>query len=352
MRIAFLLPSLVKTAPNIIAFNIINNIKSQCERLEIFYFKEVENQIETELPCHRISPSKAFDFAGFDVLHVHLFAANVFVMNYRKKIQPVVVTTVHSFIKDDVYNNYPRGARLIISRVWYRSLHKHDHLVFLNHYMMESYRKKYPKKRLHFVYNGIDNIEPINTLPKNEKSKLESWAAGRKIIGTTSLLTKLKGLQIIIDFLKKQPDYVWIALGSGNDEKRLKRLAQKAEVSQQCKFVGFQSNPEGYYALFDFFAFPSYSEGFGLSLLEAARQKLPIICSNIPVFKELFSEEEVAFFDLGDVKSFAVGIEKLEKDKPGYANRVHKKFIEKYTSQKMANDYYKLYYLITEERRP
>jgi len=350
MRIAFLLPSLVKTAPNIIAFNILNNIKSRCEKLEIFYFKEVEDSIETKLPCTLISPVKAFDFEGFDVLHVHLFAANVFVMNHRRKIKPVVVTTIHSFIKDDVYNNYPRGARIVISRIWYRSLRNHDHLVFLNNYMMESYRKKYPKSQLHFIYNGIVNPYPSMELPELEKSRLENWAAGRKIIGTTSLLTKLKGLQIIIEFLKTHPHFVWIALGSGNDEKRLKRLAEKAGVANRCKFVGFEPNTDGYYPLFDLFAFPSYSEGFGLSLLEAARSKLPVICSNIPVFKELYSEKEVAFFNLGDTQSFAKGIERLESDLKGYGDRLYNKFIEKYTAQKMANSYFELYLKITEKK--
>jgi len=42
---------------------------------------------------------------------------------------------------------------------------------------------------------------------------------------------------------------------------------------------------------------PSYYEGFGLPVLEALTLGCPVICSDIPVFHELF-EDHVTFFDL------------------------------------------------------
>lgn len=50
---------------------------------------------------------------------------------------------------------------------------------------------------------------------------------------------------------------------------------------------------------------PSFSEGFGLPLVEAMHFKCAIIASDIPVFKELLGEKYVSFkpTDVGDIAS-------------------------------------------------
>lgn len=50
----------------------------------------------------------------------------------------------------------------------------------------------------------------------------------------------------------------------------------------------------------DCFIFPSKFEGFGIVLLEAGINNLAIITNDIPVFKELFSEDEVIYFNKDD----------------------------------------------------
>ena len=53
---------------------------------------------------------------------------------------------------------------------------------------------------------------------------------------------------------------------------------------------------------------PSRSEGFGLALIEAVQQKIPVICSDIDVFKELFTDDEVTFFKLEDHGSLSEAV--------------------------------------------
>ena len=38
------------------------------------------------------------------------------------------------------------------------------------------------------------------------------------------------------------------------------------------------------------YVFPSIDEGFGIPLIEALKLKVPVICSDIPIFREIASD--------------------------------------------------------------
>jgi len=58
-------------------------------------------------------------------------------------------------------------------------------------------------------------------------------------------------------------------------------LFEIAKKKQNVAFTGGTSFPERFFAGFDFFVLPSYQEGFGLTVLEAAGVGTPSIVSNI-----------------------------------------------------------------------
>jgi glycosyltransferase involved in cell wall biosynthesis len=53
------------------------------------------------------------------------------------------------------------------------------------------------------------------------------------------------------------------------------------EVSDRLHYISFTSQPERYMAAADIFCLPSYREGFGLTIIEAAACALPAIASRI-----------------------------------------------------------------------
>ncbi|MGB2804441.1 MAG: glycosyltransferase, partial [Candidatus Zixiibacteriota bacterium] len=54
-----------------------------------------------------------------------------------------------------------------------------------------------------------------------------------------------------------------------------------------------------FYLIADLLFLPSLQEGFGIPLLEAGVLKLPIVCSDIPPFREV-GKENVQYFSLED----------------------------------------------------
>jgi phosphatidyl-myo-inositol dimannoside synthase len=113
--------------------------------------------------------------------------------------------------------------------------------------------------------------------------------AGRRTLLTVARLAsseRYKGHDRLIAalpaILARVPDAAYLIVGSGDDQRRLVRLAQDAGVGDRVVFAGQVADADlpQYFALADAFAMPSTGEGFGIALLEAAAAGLPVIGGN------------------------------------------------------------------------
>jgi glycosyltransferase involved in cell wall biosynthesis len=60
--------------------------------------------------------------------------------------------------------------------------------------------------------------------------------------------------------------------------------------------------------------FPSLLEGFGLPTVEALRAGVPVIASDLPVLREVLSDDGALWFPPGDVEALADALERVERD--------------------------------------
>jgi glycosyltransferase involved in cell wall biosynthesis len=111
----------------------------------------------------------------------------------------------------------------------------------------------------------------------------------------------------------------------------------------RCLFFGFRSNASKYFRYLDYFVMPSRSEGFGLALVEAVKEKVPVICSDLLVFKELFTSAEVTFFKLDDIDSFEAALKEADAKRAWKSDLAYKRYIDNYTDWEMARCYKKVY---------
>jgi len=72
-------------------------------------------------------------------------------------------------------------------------------------------------------------------------------------------------------------------------------------------------------------------------------QRIPVICSDIEVFKELFNEEEVTFFKLDDTSSLIHALKTALKTGNIKADLAYTRYMNNYTDRLMAKRYFELY---------
>jgi phosphatidylinositol alpha-1,6-mannosyltransferase len=113
---------------------------------------------------------------------------------------------------------------------------------------------------------------------------------GQRVILTVARLSERKGHDVVISALSKLkrqiPDITYLIVGTGPDEKRLKKLARDYAVQDRVIFCGSVKDEDlpKFYNLCDIHVMPNREvkgidtlEGFGLSFIEASACGKPVI---------------------------------------------------------------------------
>jgi len=127
-----------------------------------------------------------------------------------------------------------------------------------------------------------------------------------------------KGLDRLIKAWKNVPDATLLI--AGNDEESyqndLERLATKSGVAERIRFVGMVQG-ESKWRLFrdaELFILPSYSENFGVSVLEAMFMGCPVVVTPEVGLAEAIAESEAGLVVAGDPTSLGREISELLSD--------------------------------------
>jgi glycosyltransferase involved in cell wall biosynthesis len=101
-----------------------------------------------------------------------------------------------------------------------------------------------------------------------------------------------------------------------------------------------------YYAASDVLVVPSREESFGLVTTEALSQGCQVICSDIPVFREV-TDGKAIFFPVGDAEQLASQLNKFlnQKEKYKISDLAINQIREKFSFEKIMNSYIDAYYL-------
>lgn len=118
---------------------------------------------------------------------------------------------------------------------------------------------------------------------KDKNSKFIFLTVGR-LVAVKNIKLQIEAFAELIG--NRDDMELWI-VGDGPERGRLESFSKKLGISNQVKFLGWQSNPEKYYNQADVFLLTSEAEGWPLVIVEAAAAGLPIIMTNVGSAGEL-----------------------------------------------------------------
>lgn len=153
------------------------------------------------------------------------------------------------------------------------------------------------KEKERLVFMGVDK-EKIHVVPffidllnfsqedYNAVRQLNLKGKFNKIVLSVSRLVKQKNIETLIHaipyVIKKTPKCLFLIIGSGSEEKYLKRLAASLDVSANVSFIGkvnYKDIPQYFWAA-DIFVSTSHYEGTSMVVQEAAASGKPVVSTS------------------------------------------------------------------------
>ena len=169
------------------------------------------------------------------------------------------------------------------------------------------------------------------------------------LVGTMSRLIYQKGityaLRAFASIQENYPDAHLIITGDGILREALETEAQALNL--RSHFLGWQPEPTHILAAYDVLLMPSLWEGFGLVMLEAMAQGIPIIGSRVSAIPEVIADEETGLLvPSGDVDGLATAIDRMLSDAQrrqamGAAGK--ERLIERFSASHMAQKTLEVY---------
>jgi glycosyltransferase involved in cell wall biosynthesis len=142
------------------------------------------------------------------------------------------------------------------------------------------------------------------------------------VVGHVGRLAAEKNLPYLAEavalFIKRTPESVFLVVGAGPSEDRIKEIFEKHGLTDRLILAGKQSGralADAYNAM-DVFAFASFSETQGMVLAEAMAAGLPVVALNAPGVREVMRDQVNGYMleKSASARKFADHLKKLHAD--------------------------------------
>lgn len=165
---------------------------------------------------------------------------------------------------------------------------------------------KLTKRPVVVIYNAPD------LQPNDSTSESPAPSRRRRLLYMGSFMP-YKNVELLVSTLGGLPEFELVLLSQISDQRRAELTAVAGEASSQLVFLNGVTDQQYANELKAGFALVSASkdEGFGIPLVEAMRFGLPIVVSEIPIFKEIAADSAL-YFDPNSSVQFAERIRKLQ----------------------------------------
>jgi glycosyltransferase involved in cell wall biosynthesis len=140
------------------------------------------------------------------------------------------------------------------------------------------------------------------------------------VVGALGRFVEKKGFHVLIEALQRLHGagvpFRAIIAGAGDEAAALKRLTQERGLDAVVTFPGWQDDTARFFAAIDIFCLPSLHEPFGIVVLEAMAQALPVIATDSEGPSEILRDgEDGMIVPKADPAALATAIERMLDDR-------------------------------------
>jgi glycosyltransferase involved in cell wall biosynthesis len=193
-------------------------------------------------------------------------------------------------------------------------------LVGLSEGSAEDLRRHYPGVEVALMPRGIDLQRFRPDLGARRRLREEQSVGSDEVVAlfVDQDHRPLKGLEVAIEAFAAArrsgdgPDLLWV-LGAGNE--RHTSLADRLEVGNRIRFLGYKSEVERFYQAADIFVLPTAYESFCRSAHEAAACGLPVVAPPVNGVRELIGADEAGIIAGRDPVAVARALVALSGDR-------------------------------------
>ena len=259
--------------------------------------------------------------------------------------RPKLVTTLHCYCFQDFFDLYGRLKGFMLGVLYLATKLPFDKVVCLSQNMVNYYRGYISQRKLTYAYNTRIIDGPIPELSEDEQREIDNFKGHWTLIGMSCVLLFRKGIDVMLKAMTLLPEnYRLFIAGDGKERKTFEQMARELGVSHRVLFAGLKKDAYRYLPYYDIYALPSRSEGFPISLLEAAACGCKVVASRLPAVEECFTEEEIAKFDMPDERALANAILKANDDSQ-LGRKLHTAYQKNYSPQRFYERYAEIYSL-------
>ena len=185
---------------------------------------------------------------------------------------------------------------------------KASHIICISNQTKKELIKYYKIKseKITVIHLGVEQ----KTYKKNKKNKTILFVGSReRYKNFNNFIKAFSGSKFLTSNFKV------ICFGNNPFTNKELKLFEKLKIKEKIYFVsGNDKKLNDYYQSANLFVTTSFHEGFGLTPLEAMRMSCPVVCSDLPVFREIL-KDSCQYANPYDPKNIKLKIETVLKSK-------------------------------------
>lgn len=245
----------------------------------------------------------------YDLLHVHLFPAQLWVAIASRALgrQTILITTEH--------NTYNRRRRWYFRLLDHYLYSRYNQIVCISEPTERALLSWMPslKAKTYVIPNGIDIVR-FATAFSYHKTTLLGMPSELPLVLCVGRLEEQKGHVTLLHAVSRLEGVHLALVGDGPLRKDLETLTIQLGLTQRVHFLGRRTDIPSLLKTADVYVQPSRWEGFGIATLEAMAAGLPVVASNVPGLADVVGNAGM-LFPPGDADILAARL-KLLIDSP------------------------------------